>query len=159
LSIAMTVDPALQTLIAELGGRMGLGSLALDGDGACALRFDGRSVVNMQYRPREDELWLYADLGLPASGEELYADLLRGNLFWRATFGATLSLSGDEPPHVVMALPLAWRGKTGAELAGRLETFINTVEDWSELVAGRGETDGAAEDRGLAADLSVMIKI
>jgi hypothetical protein len=155
----MTLDTGLQALIAELGQRMGLASLALDGDGAGALRFDGRSVVNMQYRPREEELWFYADLGVPASGPELYPDLLRANLFWRTTLGATLSLSGDEPPHVIMVLPLVWRGLNGAQLALKLETFINTVEDWAELVAGRSEEDEAAEGGGLAADLSGMIRI
>jgi hypothetical protein len=155
----MNVDPALQALIAELGGRMGLGDLALDGNGACALRFDGRSVVNMQYRPREDELWLYADLGVPATGEELYADLLRGNLFWRTTFGATLSLSGDAPPHVVIALPMAWRGRTGSELAAKLETFVHTVEDFAELVAGEREGPAGAEAGPPAADLSLMIRV
>jgi hypothetical protein len=152
----VTIDPALTTLMAELGQRMGLGELALDGDGACALRFDGRSVVNLQYRANEDALWLYTDLGVSASGPELYADLLRGNLFWRTTFGATLSLSGDEPPHVIMALPTAWRGLNGAQLAGKLETFLNTVEDWSELVADRGE--GAPEGYGPGDDPSQMIK-
>jgi hypothetical protein len=153
---AMTLDPALTMLIGELGLRMGLGELALDGDGACALRFDGRSVVNLQYRANENALWLYADLGVPARGPELYADLLRGNLFWRTTFGATLSLSGDEPPHVIMALPTTWRGLDGTQLAAKLETFLNTVEDWSELVADHG--DGAPEGRGPGDDPSQMIK-
>ena len=141
----MTVDSALELLIAELGQKMGLGNLALDADGACALRFDGRCVVNMQYRPDQEALWLYADLGEPASGPDLYADLLRGNLFWRATLGATLSLSGDEPAHVILALPIPWRGLDGIELNAKLETFLNTVEDWEALVADRGgdETDDA----------------
>lgn len=154
----MTIDPALTTLMAELGQRMGLGELALDGDGGCALRFDGRSVVNLQYRANEDALWLYADLGEPASGPEIYADLLRGNLFWRTTFGATLSLSGDVPPHVIMALPTAWRGLNGAQLAAKLETFLNTVEDWSELVASRGEGERTPGGRGPGDDPSQMIK-
>jgi hypothetical protein len=154
----MTIDPTLVALIAELGQRMRLGDLALDGDGACALRFDGRSVINLQYRASEDALWLYADLGVPASGPELYADLLRGNLFWRATLGATLSLSGDEPPHVVLALPTAWRGLNGAQLAAKLETFLNTVEDWSELIAARGESDPLAEPGVAAEEPSYTIK-
>lgn len=152
----MTDDPALTMLMAELGQRMGLGELALDADGACALRFDGRSVINLQHRPTEDALWLYADLGAPASGPALYGDLLRGNLFWRTTFGATLSLSGDEPPHVILALPVAWRGLTGAQLAGRLETFLHTVEDWAELVADRG--DAADTDGPPPGDPSLTIK-
>ena len=94
----MGSDLALTLLIYEPGDRMGLGDLALDADGGCALRFDGRSIVNMQYRANDDSLRFYCDLGVPARGPAVHADLLRGNLFWRTTFGATLSLSGDEPP-------------------------------------------------------------
>ena len=138
----MTLDSGLELLISELGQKMGLGHLALDAEGACALRFDGRAIVNMQYRPDQDALWLYADLGIPASGPELYADLLRGNLFWRATLGATLSLSGDEPAHVILAQSMPWRGLNGNELAAKLETFLNTVEDWEALIADREGDDG-----------------
>jgi hypothetical protein len=138
----MTLDSGLELLIGELGQKMGLGHLALDAEGACALRFDGRAIVNMQYRPDEDAGWLYADLGIPASGPELYADLLRGNLFWRATLGATLSLSGDEPAHVILAQSIPWRGLNGIDLAARLETFLNTVEDWEALVANREGDEG-----------------
>lgn len=133
----MEIDPSLRLLIGELGARMGLGDLALDTDGAASLRFDGKAVVNFQLRPNEDVLVLYSDLGVPANGPELYADLLRGNLFWRTTLGATLSLSGDEPPHVILALQVPWRGLDGARLAARMETFVKTIEDWSELVAER----------------------
>jgi len=142
----MTSEPALALLIGELGDRMGLGELALDADGGCALRFDGRSVVNMQYRANEDALWFYSDLGVPASGPAIYADLLQANLFWRMTFGATLSLSGDDPPHVILAMPLAWRGLNGTQLAGTLETFLNTAEDWAELVADRAVPETPVDD-------------
>jgi hypothetical protein len=150
----MTSDPALALLIDELGERMGLGELALDGDGGCALRFDGRSVVNMQYRANEEALWFYSDLGVPASGPAIYADLLHANLFWQMTFGATLSLSGDEPPHVILALTVAWRGLDGAQLAAKLETFLNTAEDWAELVADRAFPETPPPD----GDTAAMIK-
>ena len=156
----MTLDPGLALLIGELGQKMGLGHLALDAEGPCALRFDGRAIVNMQYRPDEDALWLYTDLGIPASGPELYADLLRGNLFWRATLGATLSLSGDEPPHVVLALSTPWHGLNGIELAAKLETFLNTVEDWEALIADReGDEGGDTMATGNAAPGDPLLMI
>lgn len=130
----MNIDPQLQVLVQELGTVMGLDTLALDAEGACAVRFDGRTVVNLQCREESDSLWLFADLGPVSSSAELYADLLRGNLFWRATLGATISLTGDEPAHVIMTLPIAWRGLNGEQLALKLETFVNTLEDWSGLL-------------------------
>ncbi|TPQ48744.1 hypothetical protein C2U72_22150 [Prosthecomicrobium hirschii] len=142
----MSIDPTLATLIAELGGRMGLPSLALDGDLSCALRFDRRSVVNIQYRPDRDMLWFFADLGVPAAGPAAYEDLLRGNFFWRSTLGATLSLSGDQPPHAIIALPVAWRGLDGARLATQLESFVNTAEDWAEVIADPGDGRSTASE-------------
>jgi hypothetical protein len=97
----MTLDSGLELLIGELGQKMGLGHLALDAEGACALRFDGRAIV-----------------------------------------GATLSLSGDEPAHVVLALSVPWRDLNGIDLAAKLETFLNTVEDWEALIADRGGDEG-----------------
>ena len=62
------------------------------------------------------------------------ADLLRGNLFSCATLVAAISRPGDEPPHVTMTLPIAWRGLNGEQFALRLETFVNTIDDWAELL-------------------------
>jgi hypothetical protein len=114
---------------------MRLNDLDLDDNGFCALRFDERLVVHIQHLAREDQLLLYADLGPPALGAALYADLLRGNLFWRATLGATLSLSEDEPAHVVIAQKLAWQPLDEAALEQHLERFVNIVEDWQGMVS------------------------
>lgn len=134
----MNIDPQLVVLVQELGAVMGFDNLALDAEGACAVRFDGRTVVNLQCHDELDSLWMFADLGPVSGSAEAYADLLRGNLFWRATLGATISLSGDEPSHVIMTLPVAWRRLNGEQLSLRLETFVNTIDDWAELLqAGR----------------------
>jgi hypothetical protein len=100
--------------------------------------------------------------GVPASGPELYADLLRGNLFWRATLGATLSLSGDEPAHVILAQSIPWRGLNGIELTARLETFLNTVEDWEALMSDReGDAGGETSAAGHAPpeDPFLMVRV
>ena len=139
----MVIDPGVIMLISELGQRMGLSGLALNAGGTCALSFDGRSQVNIQYRPDADALWLYADLGVPVAGEAIYGELLRGNYFWRTTFGATLSLSGDDPARVVLAQPIAWHGIDGTRLAEILDLFLKTQEDWAELIAQPIETTTA----------------
>ncbi len=142
----MTVDPALTRTLNELGETMGLGSLTLDDDGSVALQFDDLPAVNLQYRQGEDLFWLYADLGVPAAGAAAYEDLLRGNLFWRATLGATFALSGGDPPSVVLSQPLPWRGATVASLANVLATFANTIEDWAQVLkAATTDTDAAAD--------------
>ena len=132
----MTIDPRLQTLLNDLGLHMRLDGLRLDDDGYCALRFDNEFTINFQYGDDHQQLLMYADLGIPARGEKLYSTLLQANLFWRLTMGATLSLSGDEPVHVIIALQQPWQSQTVTELAAVLEQFVNTVEDWAEAVRG-----------------------
>lgn len=153
----MNIEPALAALVAELGGQIGLPSLALDASGACALAFDGKPQVNFQYRPERDALWLFADLGAPAAGADIYEVLLRGNYFWRSTLGATLSLSGDEPAHVILTLPVAWRGMDGRRLTTVLETFVNTMEDWGEVIAQN--EDAATQPVPDGFDPNTMLRI
>ena len=131
-----SIDPALRLLVADLGRHVELGELQLDENGACGLAVDGRFVVGLLC-PADgegDDLVLHANLGTPAAGPAAYATLLRGNLLWHATLGATLSLTHEEPPQVVMALPVPWRGLDAGGLAGRLEQFIDTADDWRELI-------------------------
>src|SRR5262245_34179633 len=137
----MDLDPALRSLIADLGAQMGLRALALDDRGSVALRFDDSLVVNIQAVADDELLLFYADLGPPAAGERTYPALLRGNLFWRTTLGATLSLTGDEPPHVVLAQETRWRGKDLGAMVAFLERLLCTAEDWLEVVRDGGDAD------------------
>lgn len=138
----MDIDATLQTLLNDLGQHMGLSELTLDEEGFTALRFDADLVINLQYVVDSEALLLYADLGPAASGAALYPTLLRANLFWRATLGATLSLSGTEPPHVILAQEFPWQQLRMEELATRLESFVNTVEDWQAVIHdATGDTD------------------
>ena len=137
----MDLDPVLRSLIADLGAQMGLGDLALDDHGSLALRFDDSLVVNLQAVADDELLLLDADLGPPAADERIYPVLLRGNLFWRAALGATVSLTGDEPPHVVLAQETRWRGQDLGAMVAFLERFLHTAEDWLEVVHDGGDAD------------------
>ncbi len=152
----MTIDPALQALIGELGQQMGLGDLSLDEQGFCALRFDEKLVINLQYWADDEQLLLFADLGPSAIGVQLYSNLLRANLFWRATLGATLSLSEDDPPHVILALQQPWQPLDAAQLNASLERFVNTVEDWSEVVENTGTDSKLADDTPLSPTMGMV---
>lgn len=129
----MNIVPKLQSLIAEVGNRLELEELSFDDEGFTALRFDEDLVVNFQ-AVSDDALMLYADLGVPARGDAIYPDLLKANLFWRTTMGATLSLTDDPKPRVILAIEFLWQNLEIAELTTRLESFVNAVEDWGELV-------------------------
>jgi hypothetical protein len=141
--IAMQIDSALTLLIHELGLTINLSDLKLDDEGGCAIRLDKKLVINLQCHAIEQELWFYADMGPPATSAQAYKDLLRSNLFWAATNGATFSLSGDDPHHTIITLPVYWPGLDGTALCERLETFVNTVEKWSQYVQEGDVSDEA----------------
>jgi hypothetical protein len=154
----MDLDPALRSLIADLGAQMGLCDLALDDHGSVALRFDDSLVVNLQAVADDDLLLFYADLGPPTAGERIYQALLRGNLFWRATLGATLSLTGDEPPHVVVAQETRWRGQDLGAMVAFLERFLHTAEGWLEVIRDGG--DAGLEPPSLtASDYAIGLRV
>ena len=131
----MNTPERLQALLSELGQRMGLSQLQLDAEGGCALELDQRMVISLQYREAENELWLYADLGpVPRRSPAFYEKLLQANLFWQQTSGGTLSLSGDLPPHAVLARPVHWMSMDEISFGATVQTFVNTVESWQDQV-------------------------
>ncbi len=126
----MPVQSGMADAIRQLGHALGLGDAVLDANGACAMQFDERYIVTIQCDEAEDALCFHADLGdLPRP--QTCVDLLRANLFWQGTGGATLALSHDDPPRVILARSVAWRGAGTAALLEVLETFVNTVEEWT----------------------------
>lgn len=131
----MPLDLALKIVLEELARDLSLGEIELDEDDGCALCFEHRMTVNLQYRHDEDVFFFYADLGAPSTRENLYKELLRHNLFWQTTKGATFSLSNGDPAHVLLAQSFRWRGKTGVEFARMIENFANVAQDWSDLFA------------------------
>lgn len=141
----MNTPQALVALVRELGQLLGLTDLQLDETGGCALVFDQRHTLSLQYRETENALWLYADLGaVRERSADRYELLLQANLFWQTTLGATLSLSGDTPPHVVLARALHWPGMGGSALVAAVTTFLHTVEDWQEKLDDAASADDAS---------------
>jgi hypothetical protein len=123
-------------LLAELAGRLRLPALAPDAWGTCAIRFGGALTVNL--RPGWDDpdtLWLVCSLGAIEPDAATCAALLRGNLPWRQAQGATLGLSDESPPRVLLSRSLRWRGLDGAGLAASLEDFVAAAHSWQQRLA------------------------
>jgi Tir chaperone protein (CesT) family len=158
----METDRRLALLLDELGEYLQLDTLALDEEGLAALSFDGRTVVNLVSRPDLEELWFVSDLGVPAGGPAVYGELLAGNRFWRRTRGATLALTEDEPASVTLTLPISWPGLDGAQLARKLEDFVQTAQAWATALAEEPEVDDEDDDDGpedAPADPSSLIRV
>lgn len=138
VTLAHGHDEALDALLQDMARWLQLPALRLDSRGACAIRFDGRVHVTLQRNPRDaEELWLHADLGPTRGDAGQYQALLRGNLLWQATAGATLGLTHDEPPHAVLATRLRWRGLDRAVMADTLEAFVGACDHWAGALSAR----------------------
>lgn len=87
--------------------------------------------------PEAGDLLLFAVLGAPAADRQanVHRLLLEANNLWSGTSGATLGLQQDTG-NVVMATRLPLEGLLPEQLAGILETFLDTALFWKATVAG-----------------------
>ncbi len=81
------------------------------------------------------DLVYFADLGAPSPGRALgvYKALLEANHFWVGTSGATLSLQ-PETGRVVCCGSMSVALAGGADLAQRLDAFIDTLLFWQQYI-------------------------
>jgi hypothetical protein len=133
----------VESLLAELGERLGMPGLRLDAGGACQLVFDQRWLVTLLHERSAGRLSLYCALG-PAGqpehlGTQTMADLLRANFLGQGCAGGALSFGPDGRAYLQLSLNLADAG--AQDLHNRLETLLNQCETWSERLQ-RGEGSG-----------------
>lgn len=131
---------ALSIMIQELGEHLGLPGLELDETAACYLAFDDL-LLCLQIDDKHEKMMSYAPVAdLPeADREELLLSLLKANLFWAETAGATLAVSQATNKVVLQqSWPLA--SLTSAALGSHLESFVNLAESWAVQLAS-SETD------------------
>ncbi|MEO1017081.1 MAG: type III secretion system chaperone [Pseudomonadota bacterium] len=126
----------VQKLLADFGRTIGLDSLSLDDTGRLTLRIDDAFTVDIEHDDEEDIILLAAELTrLGAEPErERLLELLRGNLFFDATEGATLALDGTDNL-VVLQRTMRLEGLVVGEIARVLEIFIATAETWKDRLA------------------------
>lgn len=155
----MTSNQAIHVLITELGEVAGISALALDEQGACALTFDDKISVNLRYQENEDHLWVYSIIGAPRTPDAVYRRLLQANLSGPIARGVTFSLSGDEPPNVVLIRSMEWRGKRGVEVMREMSDFASVAEIWKNVVAADiGDNPSVASQQPALGDQMAMIR-
>lgn len=143
----MDIPDQLQEMFHALGEQMGMTHLQLDREGLLSLEVDRRLRLNFQYRELGNEVWMYADLGrVNASDGGIYERLLKANLFWTRTAGATFSLSEDQPPHVILARSLVYSEMDFSGFEAAVELFMNTMEYWWNEVGASGELTGSIDE-------------
>jgi hypothetical protein len=132
--------PAFAQTLTDFGQRFGLPGLAPDADGHCELRFDEKYAVHLQHDAEQNTLTLYTVVGQvpPLAKQAAYEMLLKANLFWLGTDGATLGLDAQSGT-VFLARRLALAEFSVASLEGALKSLVDNAEYWGRELAQGGQ--------------------
>ena len=132
-------------LMRALGADVGIPDLALDEAHCCTLAFDS-VVVNFELDESSGQLFFYASLGpMPAAGSRIFELLLEGNLLWKDTGGATLSLD-RQYARVMLHQSVPAERLSEVDFKAAVEQFVNVAEAWTQRVS-----EGAAQPQEEAA--------
>ena len=138
------------SIIQELGKNINLPDLKPDEDNYCCLGFDDKIVTHIQYNEENNIIMLFSQIGIVAKDKQavIYPKLLKANLFWQGTGGATVGVD-DETNEVVLCYQTTFYDFDFKKFEELLEGFVNTSELWmNTLDAVQKGIDGAVGDLG-----------
>jgi len=127
----------LDELLAAFGQQAGMPGLATEGNGVCILVFDDRTHVNLLADAETSHLIAWSNLGCFSSegAAATLRALMRANLFWHDTCGATLGLMPDSD-EVVLAMRRPIDGLEVDGLRDVIELMVETAEALGPLARG-----------------------
>lgn len=120
-------------LMSELGEKCGIGELPVDDDGVAMLQADD-ILLSFVEIPATRQLVTYAVVAEKPddSLERLYETLLEAQYLGAVTSGATFSVSPDG--EIVLHRMDALVDLDAAMLMKTMETFLNLVDKWREVI-------------------------
>jgi hypothetical protein len=143
----MAEHAALARLLAEFGRTSGIGSLALDASGVCALAFDGEVIIHLAAEA-DDAALLYVAVGQPVP-EPLQAAMYRRFLEANARGGGPRAVRLALDPRdgaPLLCCPIAADRLSYAEFEAALLWLADAAETWSaELRSPPAAASGAAD--------------
>lgn len=129
----------IQEYLSELAQKLMLPDLKLDDQDCCRLVFDESITVDIEYDDAEKRVFIYSAVAaLPVQNKgQIYEDLLRDNLFGRQTAGACFAVNAVDGD-IVLYHSCQAETIDFIEFCNWLETFVSTVEFWSDELYKRG---------------------
>lgn len=123
-------------LLQSLGVDLGLPNLQFDKNGCARLAIEGAPALNFE-RDAKGCIHLYSVLCPlpPEDREELYAQLLQGNLFGTSTAGSSLAID-EVHREVVLCRSIPADLATGPAFIAEVEAFVAAAEDWQARLSG-----------------------
>jgi len=127
----------LDELLKKFGAVAGIQGLATEENGVCVLVFDGRTTLYLLVDPRNEHLVMWSTIAALAAGkaESALRALMRANLFWTGTDGATLGLMPDSDD-VVLAIRRPIDRVDVEGLRDLIELMVGRIEALAPIVAG-----------------------
>lgn len=146
----------IQDVMAGFGAQVGLPDLSLDDGNCCTLQFDD-VVVNVEYLPDSDELYLYSRVGSIPGNEarrlQAFTRLLESNCFYRGTSGGVLGVDAAQDA-VVYTNKVGADGLDADAFGEYMEAFVNLAEGFARDLldeSGAGANGGDDLDPSMAA--------
>jgi hypothetical protein len=127
----------LDELLKVFGAATGAPGLATEENGVCILVFDGQTRINLLVDHASEKLVVWSTLGAVPAGkaEAVLRQLMRANLFWTGTQGATLGLMPDSDD-VVLAIRHPVSGIDAEGLQDLIELMVERVEALAPVATG-----------------------
>ena len=148
------VRAQLDKMLRDFGTAIGMAGLQTEENGVCVLVFEGRTRVNLVADPNTGHLIIWSMLGRMQSdrAEAMLRTLMRANLFWNGTQGATLGLMPEEDD-LVISIRRPLDGIDDDALRELIELIVERAEHFAPIVAGQQTTaiDGSELAIGLSA--------
>lgn len=150
----MATIEQVQLLLADLGGLVGISSLALNEKGQCTLVVDERIEIGLSFNDGDDSMIVASVVGrMPAeAASDVYAMLLDANFFWRGTGGATLGVERDSGA-IVLVEPVALPGLQIGRLEARLGGFVKAAREWTDRLSAPTDVSEATAETFKAGDI------
>lgn len=148
-----------ERLVAALGTRIGLETLALDPEtNSTVLVFDGDVIVTLEYDAPAARLVFSSYLGeLPRAGAEpALRELMAANLYWHRTRGATLCLD-EGMGGIILAYAHPIGDLDADRIEAVLENVVNEAERWSKRLAEISATGVPSDVRPDPGDITVQL--
>ena len=125
-----------QQQLQRLGNALGVDNLTFSKELTARLIFGEGLVVDLEWNEQTQVLDAYSGLGAaPLGNASLLAEMLSANLFGQATNGAVLAIEPQQKEAILFqAFELS--SEQIDQIAAQFHTFAQTVEDWTERLAG-----------------------